>query len=34
MDTVTVGKGSNMQKMMENQRMCRIWRILLKNRAV
>ncbi len=29
--TVTVGKGSNMQKMLENQRMCRSWRIFLKN---
>ncbi len=28
---VTVGKGSNMQKMLENQRMCRSWRIILKN---
>ncbi len=29
--TVTVGKGSNMQKMLEKQRMCRSWRIFLKN---
>ncbi len=29
--TVTFGKGSNMQKMLENQRMCRSWRIFLKN---
>jgi len=29
--TVTAGKGSNMQNMQENQRICRTWRIFLKN---
>ncbi len=29
--TVTVGRGSNMQKILENQRMSRSWRIFLKN---
>ncbi len=31
--TVTAGKGSNMQKMLENWRICRTWRISLKNRT-
>jgi len=31
--SVTAGKGSNMQKMLENWRICRTWRIFLKNRA-
>ncbi len=31
--TVTAGKGSNIQKMLENWRICRTWRIFLKNRA-
>ncbi len=31
--TVTAGKGSNIQKMLENWRMCRSWRIFLKNSA-
>ncbi len=29
--TVTAGKGSNMQKILKNQRMSRSWRIFLKN---
>jgi len=29
--TATALKGSNMQKMLENQRMCRTWRIVLIN---
>ncbi len=31
--TVTAGKGSNMQNMLENWRFCRTWRIFLKNSA-
>jgi len=29
--TVTAGNGSNMHKMLENWRICRTWRIFLKN---
>ena len=31
--SVTAGKGSNIQKILENWWICRIWRIFLKNRA-